>query len=328
MERMTAETVVESCGETLAMHSEIGWVESLLNEANDGTARIGQNASTISIHVEATSRSFPLRGLRPLTRTAWSGSGEVVIADVCGSGFDVRLTQTGSRADFTVRWRPGPSRSLARFGLPERFRLLTREALVHYPLLWWASVHGKAPLHAIACTVGGAVVLLAGPGGVGKSTLLQRELVEGGRATSDNMCAADGRSVWGLVEPMRVEADRGVRTTHGRVEVTLRGRVSCLIPDQVVVVRRAGGDSAAMLPCDPEDAVRSLVTGTYAAGELSRFWAYAATLAAGTGIGPAHPQVSEVARAFASRLDCFELRLARTPGTRLSELVGRTEAIA
>jgi hypothetical protein len=325
---MTRQALIESCGETLAMHSDIAWVDALLQEGNDGAPHAGHGATTMSIHVEATSSSFPLRGLTPLTRTAWSGSGEVVITDVCGSGFDVRMKQAGSRADFTVRWRPGASRSAARFGLPNRFRLLTREAIVNYPALWWASVHGKAPLHAIACTVGGSVALLAGPGGVGKSTLLQRELADGGRATSDNMCAADGRSVWGLVEPMRIEGERGLRTTHGRVEVTLRGRVSCLTPDQVVVVRRGIGESAAMLPCDPEDAIRSLVTGTYAAGELSRFWAYAATLAAGTGIGPAHPQVVEVARAFASRLDCFELRLARTPGARLSEMVRRAEAIA
>ena len=325
---MTNQAVIASCGETLAMQSDIDWVDSLLHEGNDGAALPGQGAATMSIHVEATSSSFPLRGLTPLTRTAWSGSGEVVIADVCGSGFDVRLKQAASRADFTVRWRPSASRSLARFALPNRFRLLTREALVHYPVLWWASVHGKAPLHAVACTVGGSVALLAGPGGVGKSTLLQRELADGGGATSDNMCAADGRSVWGLVEPMRVEGDRGVRTTHGRVEVALPGRVPCLTPDQVVVVRRGAGDSAAMVPCDPEEAIRWLVTGTYAAGELSRFWAYAATLAAGTGIGPAHPQIVEVARAFASRLDCFELRLARTRGARLSEMVRQEEAIA
>jgi len=325
---MTKQAVIESCGETLAMHSDIDWVDALLQEGNDGAAVAGHSGSTVSIHVEATSSPFPLRGLTPLTRTAWSGSGEVVIGDVCGSGFDVRMKQSGSRADFTVRWRPSASRSAARFGLPNRFRLLTREALVHYPALWWASVHGKAPLHAIACTVGGSVVLLAGPGGVGKSTLLQRELADGGRATSDNMSVADGRSVWGLVEPMRVQGDGGARTTHGRVEVTLRGRVPCLTPDQVVVVRRGEADAPAMHPCDPEEAIRSLVTGTYAAGELSRFWAYAATLAAGTGVGPVHPQVVEIARAFASRLDCFELRLARTPGARLSEMVMQAEAIA
>src|SRR5437762_767090 len=140
--------------------------------------------------------------------------------------------------------------------------------------------------------------------------------------------AAEGRAVGGLVEPMRAEGEPGARTSRGRGEVTPPGRVPCLIPDQVVVVRRGGGDWAAMLPCEPEDAIRWLVTGTYAAGELSRFWAYAATLAAGTGVGPAHPPVAEVARAFASRLDCFELRLARTPGTRLSEMVRRAEAIA
>ena len=46
---------------------------------------------------------------------------------------------------------------------------------------------------------------MRGPGGVGKSTLLAAELAGGGRATSDNLCVSDGREVWGLVEPLRLE---------------------------------------------------------------------------------------------------------------------------
>src|SRR6266851_401564 len=191
-----------------------------------------------------------------------------------------------------------------------------------------ASVRGRAPLHAVACTTGDAVTLLAGPGGVGKSTLLQLELAHGGRATSDNLCVADGQSVWGLVEPMRVAGTHGRRMPHGRVEVQFAGRVAQLSPDHLVIVRRSNGEARVLTTCDPETAVRSLVTGTYAAGELGRFWSFAATLAAGTGIGPSHPLVAETARAFAVRLNCYELHLPRRPGARLTEMLNRVEAIA
>jgi hypothetical protein len=320
--------VIETGGEIVAVGSDLGWVDALLREGSQGAVDADARAATMTIHIEASTGPFSVRGLAPLTRNAWSGPGEVVIADVCGSGFDVRLRLEGGRADFAVRWRPAASRHAARFALPTRFRLLTREALIHYPVLWWASVNGRAPLHAVACTVGDSVALLAGPGGVGKSTLLHRELAAGGRATSDNLCVGDGRGVWGLVEPMRIEGDRGARTTHGRVEVVLERRVTSLEPDQVVIVRRGEGESPVMQPCSAEAAVRSLVTGTYSAGELSRFWGYAAALASGTGLGPAHPRVEDVARAFAARLECFELRLGRTPGARLSDMLVHAEAIA
>jgi hypothetical protein len=55
------------------------------------------------------------------------------------------------------------------------------------------------------------------------------------------------------------------------------------------------------------------------AGELRRFWAFAATLAAGTGAGPAHPQVLDVAAAFAARLPCARLTLDDAGTAALSE---------
>jgi hypothetical protein len=57
------------------------------------------------------------------------------------------------------------------------------------------------------------------------------------------------------------------------------------------------------------------------AGELRRYWSLAATLAAGTGLGPAHPSVSRVCGSLAQQLPCFEASLARGDGTRLSDLL-------
>jgi hypothetical protein len=49
------------------------------------------------------------------------------------------------------------------------------------------------------------------------------------------------------------------------------------------------------------------------AGELRRYWAFAGTLALGTGLGPPHPPVAEVAAALAHRLPAVEITLAARP---------------
>jgi hypothetical protein len=325
---MTRSLTLETAGEAIAVGSELAWVSELLVEVIGRAPKPRLERPTMTIDIEATQRPFGLSGLTPLTRNAWSGVDETVVQDVCGTGFDLRVKLLAGRPELTFRWRPLWTRRVAQVLLPARFHLLARDVLLHYPVLWWASVQGRAPLHAVACTAGDAVVLLAGPGGVGKSTLLQLELAAGGRATSDNLCVGDGRSVWGLMEPMRVEGSHGRRMPHGRVEVQLEGRVAQLAPDHVVVIHRGYGEVPVLASCDSETAARSLVTGTYVAGELTRFWSFAATLAAGTGVGPSHPQVIEMARAFALRLNCYELHLPRRPGARLADMLSRVEAIA
>ena len=52
-----------------------------------------------------------------------------------------------------------------------RFRALRGQVLLHYPVLWWACLQGRAPLHVSVVEVEGTVVVLAGPGGLGKTTL-------------------------------------------------------------------------------------------------------------------------------------------------------------
>jgi hypothetical protein len=94
-----------------------------------------------------------------------------------------------------------------------------------------------------------------------------------------------------------------------------------LAPDRVVVLERARTTEIA--ETGPEQAARALVCGTYAAGELRRYWAFAATLAAGTDCGPAHPPVARVAAALADRLPAAELVLTgRAAGDPVALLAG------
>jgi len=291
-----------------------------------GAAGAGGGAGTLTVAVEDGREAFGTRGWAVLTRGAFARDGELLATDICGSGFDLHLRASPEEAAFTLRWRPSPRALLLHQALRSRFHLLARAVLLQYPALWWAGVHGRAPLHAPACTAGPATPLLAGPGGVGKTTLLGRELAAGGTATSDNLSVSDGTTVWGLVEPMRADGLGGRRMPHGRGEARMPNRVPELQPDRVVVLRRGQGDAPTVRHCTPDTATRALVAGTYIAGELRRYWSYAALLAAATGLGPAHPPVEQVAAELAGRLPCVEVVLARTQGASLAELLSTAPA--
>jgi hypothetical protein len=192
--------------------------------------------------------------------------------------------------------------------------------------MWWAGARGRAPLHASAFSTGAVSPLLAGPGGVGKSTLLFRELAEGATAVGDNLCVADGSTVWGLVEPLRIEGGPGRRMPHGRREAPFPRRVREQVPDRVVVVRRGSADRPVVRSCEPDAAARWLTAGTYMAGELRRYWGFAAALSLGTRVAAPHQPVGLMASNFTRRLPCIEVILGRLSGVRLSELL-RSEEI-
>lgn len=324
--------ILANAGERLGIDCAVGWVGTLLEEASDGGLVAGDPASgTLLIRVEAARDPFDTAGWEPVARGVHgrrpgSDPGSLVLRNLLSTGFDLRvdLDPEGAapRFRFTYRWRPGRRERAVALALRSRFHLLARSALLRYPALWVAGTRGRAPLHASACTAGEAgVALLAGPGGVGKSTLVAKELAAGGSAISDNGCVSDGACAWGVVEPLRVEGGSGRRMQHGRREARMPGRVPSLTPHRIVVLRRGTTGSASVRPCDPEEAARSLVTGTYMAQELRRYWAFAATLALGTGVGPAHPPVAEVAAALARDLPATLITLPNKPGPRLAELL-------
>jgi hypothetical protein len=281
----------------------------------------------ITVSLERSRRRFDTTGCETVTRGAWTNRrGEALIESVGGSGFSQLWSVDEDGLHVRSRWTPTATEAAASRLLPARFRALRAQVLVHYPALWLAIQQGFAPLHVSVVEIGGVSVLLAGPGGVGKSTLVARELAAGARATCDNIAVCDGVVSHGLAEPLRLPAElagasSGPRTTHGRREQVWDARVRSLIPSLVVVVRRGVEGGPQVRPIGPGTAQRRIVAGTYAAGELRRFWPLVATLAMATNCGPVHPRVEKVADILTSRLPCVELRLRHRPGAGLAELL-------
>jgi hypothetical protein len=320
---------VDTAGEHLAIECSDGWVAELITEGSGGELRPLETADpSVLVRVETERDPFETRGWKPLTRGAWERDGEVVIENACTAGFDLHVRGTSQGAEFTYRWRPPSRDRAAAWILRSRFHLLARAVLMQYPALWWAGTRGRAPIHASACSAGGTVALVTAAGGIGRSTIILDELRGGGLATGDNLAVGDGETVWGLVEPVRVENGSGRRMPHGRNEAQMVARAEALVPDRLVVLERGRSDESSLETCGFEAAGRCMTTSTYMAGELRRYWAFAATLSAGTGFGPAHPPVTDVASAFAAGLPCFLLTLARTPGARLSDLLADVEVEA
>jgi hypothetical protein len=327
---------LSTAGETVLIECLVAWVSELLEEAfgselrrEGGRSSAHRNgwSPTVEIVVERAGAPFATGGFDVVTRSAYARGSELIVHDLLSSGFDLLVRTDGEVPRFTYRWRPRARNRAAARAFRSRFHLLARAALVQYPAMWSAGLRGRAPLHASVLTAGTATPLLAGPGGVGKSTLLMAELENGGKAVSDNVSVSDGLTVWGLVEPLRVEGGAGRRMPFGRSETPMPGRVGALVPDRVIVVRRGGGDSAELRTCPPDVAARALVAGTYMAGELRRYWGLAATVAAAAGLGPVHPPVEGVAQELCHRLPCAELLLPRQPGVaRLAEALSGEEA--
>jgi hypothetical protein len=315
---------VTTAGERLAVDCPVPRLLELLDAGTGGElVEVTAAGETVHLEIQADRRPFGRAGCTLIGRGVWATPHSALITDACSSGFDLCIEPRGSAVHVTARYRPRPATRAANVLLATRFRLLAAQTLVHYPALWWASRRGRVPLHVSVSSGAGGVTMIAGPSGVGKSTLLSAGLKRGEIATADNVCACDAHTAYGLVEPLRVQdGSRGPAAPHGRTEVPLHGRVPCLEPDRLVVLRRAvAGERSTVRPLSAEEAARELVAGTYMAGELRRFWPFAATLALATGLGPAHPDVSGVASALAARLPCVEMRVAEGSAAPVGELL-------
>jgi hypothetical protein len=329
--RTAGELVALDCGHRgLARALAGASVPTTSSPGSDGISPVD-----VQVTVESATAPFDTDGWQPLTRGAWHDGGRVVVRDACSSGLDLLVSARWPTLDVRARWRPPVTGRAASAVLRARAALLVRAVLLQYPALWWAQQRGRMPLHASvyqlagAGGAAGATVLVAGPGGIGKSTLVDAEMARGAVATSDNLCVSDGRTAWGLFEPRRIadgsDGARGRRMPHGRREAPWPDRADELTPELVLVLRRGDGAAPTVTRCDPGLAARSLVAGTYMAGELRRYWAFAATLALGTGIGDVQPEVAGVARMLVAALPCLELTLGR-PGVAVGAPLPRERA--
>jgi hypothetical protein len=319
--------ICRSGGVTLAVDAPRGPWRQRVAEAFAGQATQGTQPD-VHVRIEDNAGSFPLVGLDPLTRGAWAGRGSVVIKDACASGVDLRLTTSADALLVEARPQPRPSQRGLALLVPARTQLLWRAAMLQYPALWWAGVKGGVPVHVSALSVDGEGVVLAGPGGVGKSTLLADAMSDAGaQAVSDNLCVCFGSTLYGVLEPMRTAGGTGRRMPHGRRETSWTARREHIAAERILVLRRGSESEVGMMPVSGGEAARVIAAGTYAAGELRRYWAFAATLALGTGLGPTHPPVVGRASDLARGIPCSEVHLTATPGVHLVDLIAGSRSV-
>jgi hypothetical protein len=320
---------VITAGECVAFSSSLEWVDELVAEALPGDGPTGDTRDvTLSVQVEAGHEAFPTRGWELLARGAWRRGGELVLENVCTAGFDLHLSHRDERPSFTYRWRPPARDRAAARVLRSRFHLLARAALLQYPPLWLAGTKGRAPLHASACSAGGSTALVTAHSGIGRSTLVLGEVEAGARATGDNLAVGDGTRLWGVVEPVRVQGGGGRRMPHGRHETPLPNRLDSAAPSCVVVLTRGTDDEPSLSRRSSAAAADVLVASTYMAGELRRYWPFAAALTAGTGRGSSHPAIVKVAGAFSTNLPCYTLALGRETRPCLFDLLANVQVAA
>jgi hypothetical protein len=317
--------ICRSAGITLAVDAPKGRWRQRVAEACAGQFTQGISPD-VHVRIEVGAGPFGLKGLDPLTRGAWAGPECVVMKDACASGVDLRLTISEKCLQVQARPRPRPSQHGLAVLAPARTLLLWREAMLQYPVLWWAGLKGGVPMHVSALVVDGEGVVLAGPGGVGKSTLVADAMSGGAQAVSDNLCVCIGSTLYGVLEPLRTDSGKGRRMPHGRRESGWTTRGEHLVADRILVLRRGSQSDVEMVPMRAGEAARVIAAGTYAAGELRRYWAFASTLALGTGLGPAHPPVVGSAAELASGIPCSEVLLPSTPGVHLLDLIAGPHA--
>jgi hypothetical protein len=322
---VTSSLSLRTAGELIRLQASGRFLPTILE---CGIPEESTEPASLTVVVGDDRRPFDVTGWAKVARGIWVRNGDAVVRNVCSSGFDMHVDRMGGEPRFTFRWRPPWRERAAAILLRSRARLLHRAVLVQYPSMWRALLRNRAPLHASACTAGALTVVVAGPGGAGKSTLIAGEVTSGGYAVSDNLVVTDGRTVWGVVEPMRTETGLGPRTSHGRREAQLPGRVADLRPDHLIVLRR-GSEQArnGVRPCEPREAARALTASTYLAGELRRFWSFVAALAVATDMGPPHPAVADRARELAASTLCLEATLS-TARLGIRELLGVEEVAA
>jgi hypothetical protein len=320
-----AHTLLHTAGQRVAVEGSAEAVDTVLAAVGGAESSCGDLPNLV-LSMERSKERFDTSGCVPITRGVWATNRrEAILESAGGSGFSQLWSIDEDGLRVVNRWTPSVKETAAARLLPARHHALSGQVLVHYPALWLAMQQGFAPLHVSVVEIDGVPVLLAGPGGVGKSSLVSRQLTAGGRATCDNLAACDGSIAYGLAEPIRLPSEltdaTGRKTFHGRREHGWEKRMRSLRPELIVVLRRGLQPDPRLRPITESQAARAIVTGTYAAGELRRFWSTAAVLAMATGCGPAHPPIEEVAATLAARLPCLELQLGRQPGAGLAELL-------
>jgi hypothetical protein len=131
----------------------------------------------------------------------------------------LRFRREGAVRAFDVDYCYRPSaKKLAKYPDYEsrKFFTLTRY-LVHFPLAWYlARRRGWGLVHASAVATGDHAVLVAGPGGSGKTTTCVALMAQADMTlVAENLLFSDGKAVFPLAEPIRL-TDESLTLLSGR----------------------------------------------------------------------------------------------------------------
>ena len=123
----------------------------------------------------------------------------------------LRFRRRGSVTSFDVDYWYHPSdKKLARFPDYQQRKFFTlARYLVHFPVAWHLErTRGWVLVHASAVAAGDEAVLVAGPGGAGKTTTCVGLMGRAGvRLLTENLLFTDGQHVFPLREPIRLTED-------------------------------------------------------------------------------------------------------------------------
>ena len=318
---------LDTAGERLAIECALAWVAELIAEGAAGELRRSSAADALRPGPRRgrPRHAFDTDGWQPLTRGAWRRDGEVVVENVCTAGFDLHLSCTGGARRLHLPLAPARARPRRRAHAALALPPARPRRADPVPGALVGRTRGAPRCTPPPAPPELATPLLTAPSGVGRSTLIARG-ARGGRrwppATTSAVGDGDDR-----LGSRRAAAGRGrrrtaaCRTAASEAPMRAAPRRSC--PTALVVLERGRAErSRRSSPAAPTTAGAALVTSTYMAGELRRYWAFAATLAAGTGLGPG-ASAGRGRGVGVRRAAAVLLARARAgaPGRRLSDLL-------
>lgn len=166
--------------------------------------------------------------------------------------------------------------------------------LLYYPCFWWLErTQGMHPIHAAGVELDGGILVLAGPSGVGKSTLSTGlAAAAGARFLSDTFLLHRGADTRPVREPLLLDAwSRNWIGEDARLLQPIAWRY-CLdrngfhFPNERL---SAGGPAHLLLfphratrhyvrPLSPSQAQGQIDAGNFLVNDLRRYWAFAAAM--------------------------------------------------
>jgi hypothetical protein len=283
----------------------------------------------------------PIDDYHRLSRRLLLGKDEIVQTEILLlPGLQLRTSLAGANVSVDAAFRP-PSRRmrlLMRLGgkaSQDRIYAALIYYLVYFPLLWHIErTRQWYPLHASAVAWPQGAVVLAGLGGVGKSTLTLAFLSDPhARLLSENVIIHDQERVYAFPEPIHLDersrkmlsrlngrlkpTDRAYSHNRQSYEVPISDRVQSAKPRLFCTLRQ--GKKLNLRSMSAEETLEFTLSSNVLARELDEYAQQAAVLNLLSPIACSFQRRIEALQQFLNQMPCYELVVR--PGENLNQVV-------